>query len=63
MSLAKTIFIMFISLMQSVNRAQLLNITFLIAFFVAVDAAPVFPTVIITLNGKVRNLYHKTCFP
>ena len=49
MSLALSNCVLIISLMQSVNRAQFFNITFLLLLFGAA-AVPVFGTVIVSLR-------------
>ena len=51
MSLALSTCVLFISLMQSVNGASFLNITFLLALFAAAAPAVVFGTVIVPLTS------------
>ena len=51
MSSVSYICVLSISLMESVNGAKFLNITFLFALFVAVTAVEVFATVIILLRS------------
>ena len=50
MSLALSTCVLLISLMQLVNEAQLLNITFLLLLFAAASAAAVLLTVIVPLT-------------
>ena len=56
MYLALSIYVLFISLMQLVNGAQFLIITFFI-LFAAASAAAVFGTVIYTLTGIFDHKY------
>ena len=57
-SLAIYICVLFMSLMQSGNRGQFLNITFIVALFVAMVAAEVSATVITSFKGYK---HHCTC--
>ena len=51
-----SICILFISVMQSVNRAQFLNITFLFVSFTAAPAAAVFGTVMVPWTSMYASL-------
>ena len=56
MSLALSTCILFISLMQSVNGAQFVNIMFLSILFAAANVAAVFSTVIVPLTHMYASL-------
>ena len=55
-SSASSTCVLFISVMQSVNGAQFLNISFLFALFTAASAAVVFGTVIVPLTSVCASL-------
>ena len=57
--LALTISTLFISLLQSVNSAQFLNITFLLALFASASAAAVLLAVIVLLTSMYHH-YNQT---
>ena len=56
MFLALSTCVLFISLMQSVNGAQILKITFLLPLFTAADATVMFGFVIVPLKSTYASL-------
>ena len=54
--LSISICVLFILLMQLINGAQFLNITFLLALFSSASAAAVFGTVVVPLAGIYASL-------
>ena len=58
MSLTLSTCALFISLMQSVNRAQFLNITFIFPLFVATSVAAVLVTDIVPLYIYIYGMHH-----
>ena len=56
MSLALSICVLLISLIQLVNGAQFLNITILLVLFTAAPAAAVLLTLIVPLTGTYASL-------
>ena len=55
---ALSFWVLFILLMQLVNRAQFLNITFLLVLFAAAPAPALLLTVILPLTSIYALLYH-----
>ena len=58
MSLALSICVLLISLIQLINGAQFLNITFLLVLFAAAPSAAVLLTLIVPLTRIYASLYH-----